>query len=178
MRVGLFGGSFNPPHQGHLHISGLALKKLRLNQIWWIPTEHNPLKQKSIYESYESRHKKCQEITKNHPKLYVKNFAEIRTVKLIKMLQKKYPSHEFFWIAGADNLPRLHEWDDYKNLIKLLPFAIFSREDFLSKIHKTKAFTIYKKLRACGPKTPEFKIFLTKNLNISSTKIRNAKLHR
>lgn len=177
MKIGLFGGSFNPPHQGHLHVSNLAIKKLRLNQIWWIPTAQNPFKEKSIYESYESRYQKCQEIGKKNPKIYVKNFAEIRTVKLVEMLQKKYPTHKFFWIAGADSVLRLHEWDDFRNLIKMLPFAIFGREDFLSKIHKTKAFSIYKKMRAASTKTPEFRIFPTKNLNISSTKIRNAKLH-
>ena len=57
MKVGLFGGSFNPPHQGHLHISNLAIKKLGLKQIWWIPTAHNPFKEKSIYENYLNKNK-------------------------------------------------------------------------------------------------------------------------
>lgn len=172
MRVGLFGGSFNPPHQGHLHISKLAIKKLGLNQIWWIPTAHNPFKEKSIYESYELRCTKSKNLSKNFPKIRVKKFDEIRTEKLIKNLQKKYPSYHFFWIMGADNLERLHEWDNFYGLIKMLPFAIFSRENFLSKIHQTKSFKIYKKLRSSGA-LPKFKIFRTANLNISSTKIRN-----
>ncbi len=178
IKVGLFGGSFNPPHQGHIHISQLAIKKLGLNQIWWIPTAHNPFKEKGIYESYEIRCEKCEKISANHPKIRIKKFDEIRTEKLVKMLQKKYPNYQFFWVAGADNLERLHEWDNFRGLIKMLPLAIFSREHFLPRISKTKAFQIYKKLVASKKALPKFKIFPTKNLNISSTEIRkNAKLH-
>lgn len=177
MRIGLFGGSFNPPHQGHLHISNLAIKKLGLNQIWWIPTAYNPLKSRGIYESYETRYAKCQKISRNNPKIYVKKFDEIRTEKLIKRLQRKFPNYQFFWIMGADNLARFHQWDNFIGLIKMLPIAIFSRENFMLKIRQTKVFQIYKKLPRQN-NLPLFRIFLTKKLNISSTEIRkNAKLH-
>ncbi len=177
MRVGLFGGSFNPPHQGHLHISGLAIKKLGLHQIWWIPTAHNNFKDPSIYESYDTRCNKCLALIKSHPKIYLKKFDQVQTAKLVKTLQKEYPNYDFIWIAGADNLERLHEWSNFKQLINMLPFAIFSREDFLLKIRQTKSFQIYKKL-AQKNSLPQFRIFKTQNLNISSTKLRkNAKLH-
>ncbi len=172
MKVGLFGGSFNPAHQGHLHISNLAVKKLALNQIWWIPTKHNPFKEKSIYSDYQTRFRGCEILTKNNPKIYLKKFDEIQTEKLIKKLQNKYPNYQFFWIAGADNLPRLHEWDNFKNLMKLLPFAIFSRENFASRISRTKSFKIYSKLTHSAKKLPKFLVFRTKNINISSTEIR------
>ena len=172
MKVGLFGGSFNPPHQGHLHISNLAIKKLGLKQIWWIPTAHNPFKEKSIYENYEARYKKCKNLTKNHPKIYLKKFDEIKTEKLIKKLQKKYPNYQFIWIMGADNLPRFHEWDNFKNLIKMLPFAIFSRDNFLAKISQTKSFKIYSKLQSSDQKFPQFFRLRTKTVNISSTNLR------
>ncbi|NBV07083.1 MAG: nicotinate (nicotinamide) nucleotide adenylyltransferase [Proteobacteria bacterium] len=178
MRVGLFGGSFNPPHQGHIHISQLAIKKLGLNQIWWIPTAYNSFKEKGIYESYTIRCEKCEKISKNHPKIHLKKISEIRSEKLIKNLQKKYRNHQFFWIMGADNLLRLHEWENFRGLIKTIPLAIFSRENFLLKISKTKSFQIYKKMLSADKSLPKFKIFKTKNLNISSTQIRNnAKLY-
>ncbi|MDX2083125.1 MAG: nicotinate (nicotinamide) nucleotide adenylyltransferase [Rickettsiales bacterium] len=178
MRVGLFGGSFNPPHQGHTYISNLAIKKLALNQIWWIPTSYNPFKEKSIYATYQERCEKCQKIIKNNPKIYLKKFSEIRSEKLIKNLQKKYPNYKFFWIMGADNLARLHEWENFRGLIKMLPLAIFSRENFLIKIYKTKSFQIQKKMLITNKNLPKFKIFRTKNVNISSTQIRNnAKLY-
>ena len=171
MKVGLFGGSFNPAHLGHLHISNLAVKKLGLNQIWWIPTARNNFKDASIYESYQSRCLGCQNLIKNNPKIFLKKFDEIYTEKLVKKLQKKYPKYQFFWIAGADNLERLDQWDNFKNLIKLLPFAIFSRNNFLLKIRKTRAFQISQKI-ADGKNLPKFIIFRTKNLNISSTELR------
>lgn len=173
MRIGLFGGSFNPPHHGHLHISNLALKKLGLNQIWWIPTAHNPFKDKNIYASYSERYEKCKKISNTHPKIRLKKFDEIYTAHLVKKLQKKYPRYEFIWIMGADNLPRFHQWDHFKNLIKMLPIAIFSRDDFLPKIYRTKSFTIYKKMISPDKSLPKFKIFPTQKLKISSTELRN-----
>jgi nicotinate-nucleotide adenylyltransferase len=172
MKVGLFGGSFNPPHQGHLHISNLATKKLALNQIWWIPTAQNNFKDKSIYEPYETRYKKCETLTQNNPKIYLKDFSEIRTETLVKKLQKKYPNYQFIWIMGADNLPRFHQWDNFRNLIKLLPFAIFSRDNFLPQVSRSKAFKIYEKLKSSNKKLPNFLIIRTKTVNISSTQIR------
>lgn len=172
MKVGLFGGSFNPPHKGHLHISNLAVKKLALHQIWWIPTAKNNFKDASIYESYESRYQKCLKLTSGLPKAHIKKFNDIKTETLIRKLQKKYPSHEFVWIMGADNLQRFHEWDHFKNLIRLIPFAIFSREKELSKISQTKSFTLYTKLKTAHKKLPNFLTFRTKTLDISSTKIR------
>ena len=73
--------------------------------------------------------------------------------------------------AGADNFERLHQWNNFKNLIKLVPFAIFSRNNFLLKIRKTRAFQICQKITD-GKNLPKFIIFRTKNLNISSTEIR------
>lgn len=173
MKVGLFGGSFNPPHKGHLHISNLAVKKLGLNQIWWIPTKHNPFKDESIYESYKTRCQKTKDLTKDNPKIYLKEFDEIQTEELVRKLQNKYKGYQFFWITGADSMERLHEWGNFKNLIKLLPFAIFSREKYLLKMSRSKSFKIYQKLLQSSNKLPRFLIFKTKNINISSTQIRN-----
>lgn len=170
MKVGLLGGSFNPPHIGHLHISQLAIKKLNLNQIWWIPTLYNDLKDRKIYDHYDARLEKCREITKMSPKIYVKEYSEIHTVKLVQMLFKKYKNIEFYWIMGADSFLRLHEWEDFEKLVKMIPIILVSRETFLKKIRQAKAF------KFCDQKN--LQIFNTKNLNISSTQIRNnEKLH-
>jgi len=165
MKVGLLGGSFNPPHQGHVHISELAIKKLGLNQVWWIPTSKNPFKEASIYEAYVGRVRKCEKLIKNHSKLHIKQFDEIYTEKLIKRLQAKYKNIDFFWIMGADNLERFHEWKNFKKIIRMIPIAIFSRETFLQKIRKTKLFHL--------KESSKFLVFHTKNLDISSTQIRN-----
>lgn len=165
MKIGLLGGSFNPPHEGHLHISKLALKKLTLRQIWWIPTAQNPFKPKSLYENYEKRFARCQIITKNFPKITVKKYDEIYTEKLILRLKKIYKNHQFVWLMGADNFENFHRWKNFKTFVRLIDFAVFSRETFLPKIRKTKAFQLVRPSR--------IKIFFTKKLNISSTKIRD-----
>jgi nicotinate-nucleotide adenylyltransferase len=164
MKVGLLGGSFNPPHQGHLHISQIAIKKLGLNQVWWIPTAHNPFKEKSIYDSYENRVQKCEKLTQNLIKIRVKKFDEIYTNLLVSKLQARYKNIEFFWLMGADNLEKFHQWENFKKIIRQIPLMIFSREKILQKIKKTKAWKFVK--------ISNYKIFYTKNLDISSTQIR------
>lgn len=164
MKVGLLGGSFNPPHQGHIHISELAIKKLGLNQIWWIPTQKNPLKEAKIYEAYVSRLQKCEKLLKNRSKFKILQFDEIYTEKLVRKLKLKNKGVEFFWLMGADNLENFHRWKNFKKLISMIHLVIFSRENFLTKIKKTKSWKFIK--------TGKYSIFFTKNLDISSSKIR------
>jgi nicotinate (nicotinamide) nucleotide adenylyltransferase len=164
MKVGILGGSFNPPHQGHVHISNLAIQRLGLNQVWWIPTAYNPLKDQSIYEDYSSRIKKCEDLTAKYPKIYTKKFDEIYTEILVKNLRSRYKNIEFFWLMGADNLENLHLWDGFKKLVKQIPLMIFSREKKLRNIKKTKAWKFVAHSK--------YKIFYSKNLDISSTEIR------
>ncbi len=168
MKVGILGGSFNPPHFGHLHISNLAIKKLGLNQVWWIPTKKNTLKEARIYEGYVGRVKKCEELISASPKLKIQQLDEIYSERLVKKLKAKYPHIEFFWLMGADNLGNLHRWENFKNFISMIHLAIFSREKDLLKIKKTRAWHFVKHHK--------FSIFFTKNLDISSTELRK-KLH-
>jgi nicotinate-nucleotide adenylyltransferase len=168
MKIGLLGGSFNPPHFGHLHISNLAIKKLELNQVWWIPCAYNQFKNQSIYQSYKIRLDLCKNLVKNSPKIYVKNFDEIHTAKLIINLKKKYKNFHFVWLMGADNFSNLHNWSYFDQLISNNSFAVFSRGTFLKTIHKTKGFQLINK-----KSINKIKIIRNKNLSISSTEIRN-----
>ena len=164
MKIGLLGGSFNPPHLGHIYISQLAIKKLGLNQVWWIPTAQNPFKEKSIYESYKNRVLKCEILAKSQSKIHIKQFDEIYTQCLISRLQARYKNIEFFWLMGADNLEKFHQWKNFKKLILQIPLIIFAREKFLTKIKKTQSWKFIS--------STKYKIFYTKNLDISSSKIR------
>jgi nicotinate-nucleotide adenylyltransferase len=98
MKIGILGGSFNPVHLGHMHLANLAISKLQLNQLWLIPTNYNPLKNKSDYLSLDQRISQCQEIAKNYPKIYVKKFSDIYTIELIKKLKNKYPNYQFYLV--------------------------------------------------------------------------------
>lgn len=166
MKVGLLGGSFNPPHEGHIHISNVALKACKLNQIWWIPTLHNPLKDINVYDSYENRLKKCQIITNKNNKIYVKQYQEIRTDFLIKKLSKKYQNTKFYWIMGADNLANFHKWHNYKFLLKSINFIIVSRETFLNKAKKNKCWKSFNRQNT--------QLVFAKKKQISSTRIRES----
>ena len=164
MKVGILGGSFNPPHLGHVHISQLAIKKLNLNQVWWVVTEKNPLKEAVIFDQKLSRIQKCRNIIKNQKNLRLCEIDEIYTINLVRRLKAKYKNVKFFWLMGADNLENFHRWKNFKEISKEINLAIFSREDFLSKIKKMKSWSFVKRNNP--------KIFFTKKLDISSTKIR------
>lgn len=184
MKIGLLGGSFNPAHLGHLHISKLAIKKLRLNQIWWL-LNYNPFKEKSAYSSEESRLQACEEITKNNPKIKVKNiFSQcIYTYDLVKKIKRKYPNVQFYWIMGADNLDKFHQWENFDKLIKEIEIVVFSRQEYLKKARETKALKLYlakkkytkkiaKKKEVKKKTLPKISLNRTKNYDISSTQLR------
>jgi nicotinate-nucleotide adenylyltransferase len=147
MKIGILGGSFNPLHQGHIHLANLALKKLQLNQLWLIPTIYNPLKDKSIYLSIDDRILNCKNLTKNHPRIFVKKFSEIYTIELVKKLKSQHPNYHFYFIMGADNVENFHNWKNFSNLIKNISIAIFSRNNYLLKIRQSKAWHRYNKYK-------------------------------
>lgn len=129
-RIGLFGGSFNPPHAGHLNLCDLALKKLELDQIWWMVTPGNPLKDTSELPSLSHRIKLCQEIVSDR-RIRITGFEakhKVRytadTVKLVKRLR---PRLNFVWLMGADNLAGFHNWQDWRGIAELLPIAVIDR---------------------------------------------------
>lgn len=167
-KIALLGGSFNPPHQGHLHISKQVLKKLSIQQIWWIPTKQNPLK-KLKSPAFAKRFKKCQEIAKNYRQIKItKHELKIKsclTIDLLKNLKQKYPHIKFYFIIGADNLEQFHLWDFWQDIIKKTNLVIVDRDNFMHKATRSKAFIFAKKF--------DYSFLYIKKFNISSTQIRN-----
>jgi Nicotinic acid mononucleotide adenylyltransferase len=111
-KVGLLGGSFDPPHRGHLFISLEAKKVLKLSEIWWLVTPKNPLKINNP-ASYLERINNCNKFVKNHPikiKQYEKKIDSSYSYLTIKYLNNKYRYIKFFWLMGADNLIHFHKW--------------------------------------------------------------------
>lgn len=169
IRIGILGGSFNPPHAGHLLISELALKNLNLQQVWWVPTLQNPLKSDDIKGSFEQRVKLCEEITKDDPKIKIKdleyrffrNAKKFYTYNLLKRLNEKFKDHEFCLILGADSLVNLHKWHKYKQLDTLAEIAVFNRPGYRQKA-----------LNSIAAKNIHFSFYDGKTVDISSTEIR------
>lgn len=175
MRIGLFGGSFNPPHQGHVYISKLAIKKLGLDQVWWVIAKNNPLKEIK-YDTVENRMTKCSKIVGEIKKIRIKKSEDIFTYDLVRNITRAHPRDQFFFIAGADILKDLHRWKNFKKLLKLISFAFFARGNFLAKINSFKSFKIYQQLKKSHLGThseiPSFLIFRNKTCNASSTALR------
>jgi len=164
-RIGILGGTFDPPHHGHLEISRLAIKKLFLDQIYWCITKKNPLKNKPFFPLSE-RIKKSKIITNKVKKIKIKFFEDkvksINTVDLIRYLQKKNKKNTFFLIVGSDNIIKFHKWKNWKLLSKLIEIVVFSRKDYDKKAKKSVMIKQVKKIT----------FIKSKFINISSTQIR------
>jgi nicotinate-nucleotide adenylyltransferase len=164
-RIGIFGGSFDPPHHGHLKISKLAIKKLSLDRVYWCVTKKNPFKKKAFF-SLSERIKKSKIITSKIKKIKIKFFEDkiksINTVDLMVYLEKKNKKNMFFLIIGSDNLIKFHKWKNWKLLLKLTEIVVFSRKDYDKKAKKSVIMRLVKKI-----------IFINnKPINISSTQVR------
>ncbi|MBD8878458.1 nicotinate-nucleotide adenylyltransferase [Roseibium polysiphoniae] len=129
-RIGIFGGSFNPAHSGHLLVAETALKRLDLDQVWWLVTPGNPLKDHAELAPLEMRVHMTSALA-NHPKMRVCAHEVILgspyTAKTIQLLKRKRPALNFVWIMGADNLAGFHHWQDWRSIVQTVPIAIIDR---------------------------------------------------
>ena len=133
MTIGLFGGSFNPPHNGHVHVCETALKRGHFDRVWWLVTPGNPLKDTSELESLASRLRKCHELV-NHPKMQITAFEakhNLRyTEETLALLKRLRPRVNFVWLMGADNLKNFHQWQNWRQIAKMMPIMIIDRPGF------------------------------------------------
>lgn len=136
MRVGLLGGSFNPPHVGHIHIASVALRRLGLDCIWWLVTPQNPLKESS--GDYGLRLDLCREITRPHPRMIVSDIeAQMgtwRTLDTLTQLRRRFPATDFTFVGGTDLAAQLPRWHRWRELPALVPFAFVARPPALSLV--------------------------------------------
>ena len=164
--IGILGGSFDPPHRGHIYISLEAKKMLSLDQVWWLVTPQNPLKI-TRPATYEERINDCYDIVKTHP-ILIKEFEKKINSKYsyytIKYLCNHYSNIKFYWLMGADNLINFHKWHNWRKIPTLAKVVVFARPNFSIKALKSVAS---KKLS----KKDWIYINFTK-FNISSSKIK------
>ncbi len=135
-RIGLLGGSFNPAHDGHLHISLEALKRLQLDEVWWLVSPRNPLKSAADLADYPLRMAHAIALTP-HPRIRVlgieHTFKLAYTVDTIRFLQQRHRDTRFVWLMGADNLAGFHRWRAWKAIAGRVPIAILDRAPFALK---------------------------------------------
>ena len=166
-KIGIFGGTFDPPHKGHLQIAIASLKKLKLDYLLWVITKKNPLKKRPLL-SLKSRIFLSNKIIKNNKKIkirnYDKNLNSNKTIKLLRFLKNKNKNHQLYFIIGSDNLINFHKWEGWQKFQNICNIVIFPRHGYFKKTLRCKAFNMLKK---------EKLIFIkTKIINISSSKIR------
>jgi nicotinate-nucleotide adenylyltransferase len=130
MRIGLLGGSFNPPHLAHRAISLFAIKRLRLDRVWWLVTPGNPLKDNGHLHELDARVKAAQEMA-DDPRIEVTCLESVigtrYTVDTINYLRRRASSLRFVWIMGADNLAQFHRWQKWQRIATQVPIAVIDR---------------------------------------------------
>lgn len=129
-RIGLFGGSFNPPHAGHLAVAVAALARLRLDRAWWLVSPQNPLKDPRDTQDFEERLAATRALAR-HPRLTVSDI-ETRlgtrtTAEALRALRPVLARGRFVWIMGADSFAGLHRWNDWEEIPATLPLAVVDR---------------------------------------------------
>ena len=131
--IGLLGGSFDPAHRGHLGISNIAIKKLKLEKIYWVVTKKNPFKNKTFY-SLDERIKYAKKITKAQKKIQIIYLDTVikssRIINVINYFIKKKKIKNIYFIIGSDNLLEFNRWKSWKKIVKLVKLIVFSRRGY------------------------------------------------
>ena len=167
--IGLVGGTFDPAHKGHIAITKIAIKKLKLSKVLWIVTKKNPFKDNPYY-SLSQRLKKAKEITRGIKKIQVihldKRVNSSRSINIINYLVNRKKLKNIYLIIGADNLINFHKWKDWKKIVKLTKLIVFSRKGYDRK-----------GMKSIVVKNIKNKIIFIKNkpIVISSTKLKSQK---
>ena len=164
IKIGILGGSFDPPHKGHLYISKVGIKKLKLSKLIWIVTKKNPLKKKP-YLNIKKRINLAKKITAGEKRIDVKYYEDkvksASTYKLLNFIKKKNKNTKIFFLIGADNLKKFHKWYNWKKIPELAKIVAFPRKNYYIKSIATKKLS-----------KKDFIYIKSKKINISSSLIR------
>ena len=168
--IGLLVGSFDPSHRGHLGISKIAIKKLKLKKIYWVITKRNPFKNKTFY-SLEERIKYAKKISSAQKKIqtvYLDNIIKSsRVIDVVNYFIKKKNIKNIYFIVGSDNLIRFHKWKKWKKIVKIVKLVVFSRKGYDRKGMKSIVAKNFKN-----------RIIFIKNkpISVSSTQLKKGKI--
>ncbi len=182
-RVGILGGSFNPAHKGHRYISLKILKSFGLDNIIWLVSPQNPLKSLNVRNTLEKR-LKCAITTARSPKIIVSDFEKglpnSYTYTTVKELKRLYPDIEFTWIMGADNMIQFPKWQNWKDILKIMPICVYDRtgytDDALSgMVSKKFRGKVVKRGYKGSLKNYDWYFIMMKPIDISSTELREKK---
>jgi len=182
--LGILGGTFDPPHKGHLHISKLVIKKLDLKLLYWAITKQNPLKKTSPHNNENKRKTLCRHLIRSEKKIKLLNTRDIKnsdlTINILREIKKKITKKtNLFFIIGADNLVQLHQWKDYKKIFSLCTVVVMNRIGYKKPALTSPAAKKFRKtkisldtLLKISPKQGEWVYISNKGINVSSSRLR------
>ncbi len=150
--VGLFGGSFDPPHAGHVHVTREALKRFGLDRVWWLVSPGNPLKARGPAPLAERM--RAARALMDHPRVVVTDIeaglGTRATADTIQALRTVYPGVRFVWLMGADNLAQFHLWQDWQSIVRAVPLGILARPGQRISARMSPVARIYRRYRISG----------------------------
>lgn len=150
--IGLLGGSFDPPHAGHVHITREALKRFGLDRVWWLVSPGNPLKTRGP-APLDKRIAAARAIM-DHPRVAISDFearAGTRyTARTLAALKASYPGVRFVWLMGADNLAQFDHWQDWRWIMENVPLGVLARPGQRISARMSKAARVYAEARLPG----------------------------
>ena len=166
-KIGILGGTFDPPHKGHLFISKVAIKKFKLNKLLWVVTKKNPLKNKP-HLNIKKRIRLSKKITVKEKKIFIKYFdnkiKSVNTFNLLNYIKKRNKKAKLFFFIGADNLVKFHKWKNWNQIPNLAKIGIFPRLNYsMNSLSSIAAKKLSKK---------DLVYINSKKINISSSLIR------
>ena len=189
LRIGLFGGSFNPAHEGHRLASLIALHRLKLDRIWWLMSPGNPLKDRRDLQSLEARMERARCVAA-HPRIDVTTveaaLGMTYTADILHTLTRRCPGVRFVWIMGADNLASFPRWQRWTEIVRTVPIAIVDRPGATVRGHTGRAWSFltpwqipeYAAVRLADLQPPAVVMLHGPRSPQSSTSLRRAALTR
>jgi nicotinate-nucleotide adenylyltransferase len=158
LKVGLFGGSFNPPHEGHREASLLALRRLQLHRIWWLVSPANPLKDSRELAPLAKRVEAARRVSQ-HPRIKITAIeaaiGATYSFETISYLKRRCPGVRFVWLMGADNFRLFDRWERWRDIARLVPIAIIDRPgSTLTALHGRAAEALgpFRRDESCAPR--------------------------
>lgn len=186
-RIGLLGGSFNPAHRGHLHISESALNTLALDEVWWLVSPQNPLKSEDGMAPLDERLAQARDTASGTTILVTDIERELGTrysADTVAALKDKFPAVRFVWFMGADNLIQIHRWRHWTQLFRTVPVAVFARPTYALRAVKARAARRFARFQLKSRRAAELAdqrppawVYLRDRLDpTSATEIRNERM--
>lgn len=150
--IGLLGGSFDPAHAGHAHITREALKRFGLDGVWWMVSPGNPLKERGP-AALDARMARAREVMQ-HPRVEItdieRQLGTRYTAQTIAKLQLLYPHVKFVWLMGADNMAQFHLWQDWRGIMQSVPIGVLARPGQRISARLSRAAALYAPYRIPG----------------------------